>query len=96
MTYTESAALMTDLEFRGRIKTAVVKYASSIEIEAANAAHHHARIRWASNAKQQPDTVAGQVQPGVVMDPAVQSAGAAIDDTALQGAVEAEANTSWI
>lgn len=96
MTYEESAALMVDIAFRNRIKTAVMKYSSSIQIEATNVAHHHARLRWAVTARQQPDSTASQVQPGVVMDPAVQTAGAAIDDTALQGAVEAEANASWI
>ena len=96
MTYEESAALMTDLVFRGRIKVSVVKYASSIASEDVSVQHHHARARWAASAKQQPDGVAGQVQPGVVMDPAIQAAGAEIEDVALQGAVEAEVNSSWI
>jgi hypothetical protein len=36
--------------------------------------------------------VAGELQPPVVMDGAVQSDGSAITDTALQGSVEAVVN----
>lgn len=94
--YSDSAALMVDPAFRSRVKVCIVKYSSSIQIEASAVAHHNARARWATVAKQQPDITAAQVQPGVVMDPAVQTNGAAITDTALQGAVEAEVNKSWI
>ena len=92
MSYTESAALMNDLEFRGRIKVAALKYADSIMLEATNVAAHNTRLRWAQGCFQQPDQTAGQLQPPVVMDPAVQLAGAEIVDTALQGAVEGVVN----
>jgi len=92
MTYSESNALMTDAEFRGRIKVASLKYADSIMLEANTVPTHNTRLRWAQNCFQQPDMVAGQIQPPVVMDPAVQTAGKDITDAALQGAVEGTVN----
>jgi hypothetical protein len=53
---------------------------------------HNSRMRWAAQCFQAPDIVATQVQPPTVMDAAVQAAGAAIDDTALQSSVEATIN----
>jgi hypothetical protein len=41
---------------------------------------------------QQPDMVAGQVTPSVVIDPAVEAAGAEITDAALQASVEVAVN----
>lgn len=92
MTYEESAALMTDQVFRGRVKVACLKFADSIMIEAASVPAHNARLRWAQQAFQSPDGVSSQVQPPTVMDPAVQTAGAAITDNMLQGAVEGVVN----
>ena len=92
MTYTESANLMSDMAFRGRVKVAGLKFASSIQIEAPSVPAHNARLRWASTMYLQPDAVAQQLQSPVVMDPGVQDAGAAIDDAALQASVEAVVN----
>ena len=92
MTYEESAALTIDPEFRGRVKVACLKYADSIMIEPSSTSAHNARVRWATSAMTQPDMVAIQIQPPTVMDPAVQAAGAAIEDIALQGSVEAVVN----
>lgn len=92
MTYDESAALMIDQEFRGRIKVSVLKYADSILGEPTGTAAHNTRIKWAQNTFLQPDFVASQTQPPVVMDSAVQAAGSAISDDALQGSVEAVVN----
>jgi len=89
MTYSESALLMTDGEFHGRVKVACLKFADSIIGEATTTAAHNTRLRWANNCFQQPDVTASQVQPPTVMDTAVQNAGADITDTALQGSVEA-------
>lgn len=92
MTYEESAALMTDIGFRGRVKVAVLKFADAIVIEPGTVAAHNARVRWATQAFAQPDIVAGQVQPPTVMDAAVQASGENIADAALQSAVEATVN----
>jgi hypothetical protein len=92
MTYEESSALMENQAFRGRVKVAVLKYADSIMIEASSVPAHNTRQKWAVNTMQSPEMVAMQVQPPTVMDPAVQAAGAAIEDIALQGAVEAVVN----
>jgi len=89
MTYEESAALMNDFEFRGRIKVAALKYADAILIEASNVPAHNSRFRWAQSTYQNPELAATQLHPPVVMDPAVQADGAAIEDLPLQGAVQA-------
>ena len=75
MTYEESAALMSDSAFRGRVKVSCIKYADSILIEASSTPGHTSRLRWAQSCFQAPDMVAGQTQPPVVMDPAVQTGG---------------------
>ena len=92
MTYEESSALMSDMAFRGRIKVACLKFADYVMGEANNTPAHNTRTKWAANAMQNPDMVAGQVQPPTVMDAAVQSAGSAITDDALQSAVEGVIN----
>lgn len=89
LTYEQSAQLMTDLQFRGRCKVACLKFADAIMHENAATAGHNTRTKWAQQTLQQPDQVAGQVQPPTVMDPAVQESGATVTDNALQGAVEA-------
>lgn len=88
MTYSESATLMTDLDFRGRVKVACLKFADSIMIEQPNVPAHNSRERWAQETFAQPDLMAQKIQPPTVMDVAVQSSGAAVTDGALQIAVE--------
>jgi hypothetical protein len=92
MTYEESAALMTDAAFRGRVKVSALKYAGSILIEDEATPAHNTRERWALNVYQNPEIVASQLQAPTVMDPAVQAAGAEIEDVALQSAVEGVVN----
>ena len=92
MTYEESAALMNDAAFRGRIKVANLKYADSILGEPQNTPAHNTRLKWANTAMTQPDMVANDLQPAVVMDAAVQQDGSSITDQALQGSVEATIN----
>jgi hypothetical protein len=92
MTYEESSALMNDFAFRGRIKVAALKYADYIFNEANSVQGHNSRENWARRTFQQPEQVATELHPPVVMDANVQSAGAAIDDAALQTAVESVVN----
>jgi len=92
MTYEESAALMNDMAFRGRVKVACLKYADYIESEASTIGGHTARLRWATQCFQQPEITAQVVQPPTVMDAAVQQDGAAVTDAALQSAVEGVIN----
>jgi hypothetical protein len=92
MTYLESATLMNDPVFRGRIKVACLKYADSIVGEPTGTAAHNTRLRWAQNCLQNPDMVATQVQPPTVMDAAVQTDGPDISDTDLQASVEVTVN----
>jgi hypothetical protein len=92
ISYADSAVLMQDVEFRGRIKVAILRYADYIMAESPAAAAHFTRVRWAQNAVQNPEGAAQQVQPSVVMDTAVQQDGAAIADAQLQVAVETTVN----
>jgi len=89
LTYDDSAKLMNDSTFRGRVKTACLSYAQYISIEASNTPAHNSRYRWAQNCFQQPDMVAQQITQPVVLNPNVQSAGSAITDADLQAAVQA-------
>lgn len=88
MTNEESAALMADMTFRGRIKVSCLKFATSILDEASTVQGHSARYRWAQTAASIPDQEAARVQPMVVMDGQVQLDGANITDAALQTTVE--------
>lgn len=92
LTYEESAALMKDQQFQGRIKVAVLTFADYILGEVTTTPAHNTRFKWAQMAYQAPDQVASATQPGVVMDAAVQAEGAAITDQALQSAVENTVN----
>ena len=92
MTYQESAALMNDFEFRGRIKVSALKFADSIMIEAGTVPAHNTREKWALNTMQNPEMVAAQLQPPVVMDAQVQTDGKEITDSALQVSVETVVN----
>lgn len=92
MSYEDSAKLMTDLPFRGRCKVAVLKYADSIVSGGRPLVGGNALVKWAQQVFQQPDQAAGQVQPPVVMDAAVQEYGSDINDGNLQAAVEATVN----
>ena len=93
MTYTESAQLITDPQFRGRVKVAVLTYAARILTSGPiSGPGSNATIRWAQTALQSPDQVATQVQPATVMEPGVQEQGANIDDGGLQFSVENAVN----
>ena len=92
LTYSQSSALMQDLDFRGRIKVALLHYASYILGEASTTTAHNSRYKWAQSAYQQPDTTAASLQPPVVMDANVQASGSAVDDPTLQTAVESVIN----
>lgn len=92
LTYEESASLMADLAFRGRVKVACITYARFIGDEAADVPAHSTRVKWSQATLLNPDFAAAQVTPTTVMDPAVQQAGSAITDAALQGSVETSVN----
>ena len=92
MTYDESAALMLDPDFIGRVKVACLRYATYIFDEAATTPAHNSRMRWAQGTMVAPESVAISTTPPTVMDTAVQEAGPAITDAALQSAVENTVN----
>ena len=92
ITYEESAAMMHDMAFQGRVKVACLKFADYIFGEAVDVPAHATRLKWAQQTFTSPDAVAGQVTPTTVMDPAVQEDGTDIGDAELQSAVENAVN----
>lgn len=92
LTYQESAQLMGDIAFNGRIQVACLHFAEYIVGEAPSTPAHTTRMRWAQGTFQNPTAAATQVQPATVMEPGVQAQGAAISDPDLQTAVETAVN----
>ena len=92
LTYSDSAALMLDQDFRGRIKVAVLNYANYIYGEAPGTAAHNTRYPLAQRALASPDQIATNVQPLVVMDDNVQAQGGSIPDDQLSTAVQNAVN----
>lgn len=92
LSYTESAQLMQDLTFQNRIKVACLKFAEYIDGEATDTPAHNTRMKWAATVIQNPQQQASNIQPPVVMDPAVQEQGPTISDAELQTAVETTVN----
>jgi hypothetical protein len=97
--YDKSYGLTTNIPFRGRVKVACLRFATSIQIEDPVTPAHNARLRWAGRCFSQPDQVAGEVQSPTVLDPAVQGADidatdgdSTVNDAALQAAVEGVVN----
>ena len=97
LTQEQSAALMQDSAFRGRIKVCCLKYANTIPLEPApHTRGYTSALRWTQQCIMNPDQTAQTVQSSAVMDPAVQDAGSQIGDVALQGAVESVVNGNFI
>src|SRR5262245_6620220 len=98
LTYNETAALMTDMEFRKRTKLACLHYAVYIEGEAETVPAHNTRMNWARQTFSAPDNSVTAVMPILVMDTKVQDAGvdaegkSQITDPDLQSATEASVN----
>lgn len=97
LSYQQSSNLMQDVNFRGRIQVACLKFATYIYGEASNVTAHNSRRNWASSVFQNPINAASQVQPIVVMDPNVQGSttgdGSDVDDPTLQSATENAVNS---
>jgi len=99
LTYDQAGALQSNIPFGLRVKVALVKFANYIANEEPSVAQHAARWRWASNTLQNLDGVLRQVQPNVVMQPAILAGDidatdgdSTVDDATLQTAVETVAN----
>lgn len=88
MTYEDTYQLMRDQIFRGRVSVACTKFASYIADEAPSVPAHPTRYKWSMATLVNPEGATAQVIPTVVWDASVQADGAAVTDTALQGAVE--------
>lgn len=89
LTLAESAALINDLDFRGRVKVAALQYATYVFSQAGQS---NSRMAWAQRTMQQPDTTAQTLTPAVVMNINVQSLGKDIDDDNLRASVQVTAD----
>lgn len=92
LTSEESANLMNDFDFRGKIKVSALRYADYILNEAPSTQGHTARIRWATSTFQNPEQASMLLHPPVVMDPAIQQSGKDATDQEIQSAVEGVVN----
>lgn len=90
MTLEESAELINDATFRGRVKVAALLYAQYMSLHPGNSS---SLTNWIFQTLRAPDQVAQTLTPSVVINPAVQDAGANVTDQDLQSAVQTVANT---
>ena len=88
LTYDDTAQLMNDGTFRGRVKVALLHFAQYIQGEAVVTPAHNTRVRWAQNTYANPDGMVGHIAPAAVMEPHIQADGAAVTDADLQTDVE--------
>lgn len=86
MTYEESAALMQDPAFRGRVKAACVSYAGTLL--ATPPPNNPALFAWAAGTYDNPELATQRVVPPAVMNVNVQTEGPDITDPALLATVE--------
>ena len=89
LTLAESAALMLDPQFRGRVKVAAMKYADALLLQSGLSV---SRTQWAQRTMQQPDQTAQQLVSGVVINVNVQNAGADVSDPDLTATVQVVAD----
>src|SRR5262252_328357 len=98
LTQVQSAALMGDVEFHGRIKVCVVQYSDSIGIQTTPVSTRQKLVQWSFAVQVTPDSIATGLQPFVVKDSKVQDAGvdedghSLVSDADLQTAVETVVN----
>lgn len=89
LTYDQSYALMNDPSFRGRVQVACLTFAGVITSEDSNAVvAHNTRLRWAQSVYANPNQLAMQTTPPVVMNINIQTTGSDVTDAALQAAVQ--------
>lgn len=88
LTFEESASLINDAAFRGRVKVACLSYAGSILAAPPSGPASNSRFRWAQSCYQNPDITAAQVTPPTVMNVNVQIHGGGIDDQSLLASVQ--------
>jgi len=90
MTFEESATLINDPTFRGRVKVAALVYAQYLSLQPNNSSR---RSDWIFNTLRAPDIATQTLTPSVVINPNVQQEGASVTDPNLQAAVQMAADT---
>lgn len=88
--YKDAFALLDDGELQARVRYAILHSAAYILIEDKETVDHANRVDWAHKAfREQLQMPLRQVLLYVITDANVQTAGAAVTDVQLQGAVDA-------
>jgi len=85
MTFEESAQLMTNPQFRGRVKVAALQYAQYLITLPSLS---NSRSNWVRSTIQSPDSTAQTLVSSVVMNVNVQTYGANVSDPDLAAAVQ--------
>jgi hypothetical protein len=88
LTYEELGALMTNIQFKDRVKVACLNFANTIAGEAPGVTAHNTRYKWAQSAFLNPEGTAQGIQYLVCQDDNVKAEGSAITDVDLQTATE--------
>jgi hypothetical protein len=88
-TYLEIYALKNDAEFKSRVGTALINYATYLLGQPADRPWHEQEVAWSRRASVSTDDMIYRVLGFVLGDPAIQADMGAISDLALQGVVEA-------
>ena len=91
MTLEESAALMNDATFRGRVKVAALNYAQYLSLQASTASSN-AKMTFMQQTMRAPDAMAQTLTPPTVLNPNVQQDGPTVSDASLQAAVQTTAD----
>lgn len=86
----ESANLINDSAFRGRVKVAALLYAQYLTLHPGNS---NSMMNWVFQTLKSPDASTAMLVPSVVINPNVQSAGKDVTDADLQSAVQTVANS---
>lgn len=98
LTDNESAALMINTSFQGRVKVCALRYAQALMAQTSPPATG-AEYRWANQVMNNPQMFAGTLASPTVLDPGIQGAGidttsgdSTADDATVYAAVQAVAN----
>jgi len=86
--YLEIYALKNDQDFKSRVGTAIVNYATYLLGQPADRPWHEQEVAWSRRASVSTDDMVYRVMGFVLGDAAVQADLGDITDTALQGVVE--------
>jgi hypothetical protein len=87
-TYLEIYVLKNDADFKSRVGTSLINYATYLLGQPADRPWHEQEVAWSRRTSVSTDDMIYRVMGFVLGDPAVQADLGEIEDAALQGVVE--------